>query len=96
MHGRYYTFVPTVSVIGQRIRQRREAVGLTQSELARLADATQASVARVETGETQSPRSSVLAAIARALSTSTDYLTGAVDDPGPLPEPTPLELAPTR
>lgn len=83
-----------MSVIGQRIRQRREAIGLTQSELARLADTTQASIARVETGETQSPRSASLGAIARALSTTYEYLTGATDDPGPLPEPAPLELTP--
>jgi transcriptional regulator with XRE-family HTH domain len=67
---------------------------LTQTDLARLSDTTQASIARVETGETQSPRSSVLAAIARALSTTTDYLTGSSDDPGPLPTPAPLELTP--
>lgn len=84
----------SVSVIGQRIRQRREAVGLTQTDLARLSDTTQASIARVETGETQSPRSAVLVAIARALSTTMDYLTGASDEPGPLPDPAPLELTP--
>lgn len=67
---------------------------MTQTDLARLAETTQASIARVETGETQSPRSSVLAAIARALSTTTDYLTGSSDEPGPLPEPAPLELTP--
>lgn len=67
---------------------------MTQTELARLASTTQATIARTETGETQSPRSNVLAEIARALSTTTDYLTGAVDDAGPLPEPAPFELAP--
>lgn len=67
---------------------------MTQAELARLADTTQASIARVEGGEVQSPRTVTLAAIARALATTTDYLTGASEDPGPIPEPAPLELTP--
>jgi transcriptional regulator with XRE-family HTH domain len=67
---------------------------VTQAELARLADTTQASIARVEGGEVQSPRTVTLAAIARALATTTDYLTGESEEPGPVPEPAPLELTP--
>lgn len=87
---RYYTRMSMT--IGQRLKQRREACGLTQHELAKRSGTTQATIARIETGETASPRTSNLVALARALSTSSDYLSGEADDPGPLPAPEPLSL----
>lgn len=80
--------------IGQRLKQRREACGLTQQELAKRSDTTQATIARIESGETTSPRTRLLVALARALSTTSDYLSGESEDPGPLPSPEPLMLVP--
>lgn len=88
--GRYYTRMSMT--IGQRLKQRREACGLTQQELAKRSGTTQATIARIESGETLSPRTSNLVALARALSTSSDYLSGEADDPGPLPVSEPLSL----
>lgn len=77
---------------GRRVRQRREAIGLTQAELAVRAKTTVTSISRIEIGDTENPRTSSLGRIATALSTTLDYLTGATDDPGVLPSPSEFTL----
>ncbi|XAP76758.1 helix-turn-helix domain-containing protein [Citromicrobium bathyomarinum] len=68
-------------VIVNRFVERREAAGLSQSALARQIGVGQSSINRIETGETHAPRN--LLALARALGTSPEYLTGETDDPDP-------------
>ncbi|MEL7706471.1 helix-turn-helix domain-containing protein [Citromicrobium bathyomarinum] len=68
-------------VIVNRFVERREAAGLSQSALARQIGVGQSSINRIETGETHAPRN--LLALARALGTSPEYLTGETDNPDP-------------
>ena len=56
-----------------------EALGLNQSQLARLADLKQPSIGRLITGQTR--ESGKLLELARALQTTPEYLTGETDDP---------------
>lgn len=63
----------------ERIIARREAMGLSQAKLGELSGASQASIQRIEAGETRSPRN--LLDLARALRTTPEYLTGGSEDP---------------
>lgn len=64
--------------IGQRLRDRRKQLGLTQEELAERADLSQNFIARVENGATGLGDASIIR-LARSLEVSTDYLlTGAM------------------
>ena len=64
-----------LSVQAQRIRQRRLALQLSQEELAEAIQTVQATISRYERGEND-PTAEVLAALARALNTSSDWLLG--------------------
>ena len=64
-----------------RLIERRERLGLSQSELARRVGVGQSSINRLEAGETRNPRH--LREIARALDTSLEYLLNETDDPDP-------------
>lgn len=55
----------------------REQAGLSQSQLAKIAGVGQSTIARLEAGETRSPRS--LLALARALDCSPEYLAGETE-----------------
>jgi transcriptional regulator with XRE-family HTH domain len=68
-----------MSVQATRIRERRKALGINQEALAVLIGINQGQVSRYESGESV-PSSDVLAALARALQTSADWLLGLVDD----------------
>ncbi|WP_267397618.1 MULTISPECIES: helix-turn-helix transcriptional regulator [unclassified Sphingomonas] len=78
--------------IGERIEERRKALGIaSQSELARRAEMRQSTL----NGLIRKPYrwSPYLVAIARALHTSVEYLTGDTNDPNegaPPPRPAPL------
>lgn len=61
--------------IGERIKQRREELGLSQSGLARRTRLTPAAIWQYEHGD-RSPSSEALAELARALKVSADYLLG--------------------
>lgn len=80
-------------VIGDRVRERMETVGLTQSELARRVGITQGTIAKLIGGSAQG--STRLHRIAHELQTTPEYLTGETEDPdeGALPAPTPQTLA---
>lgn len=71
----------------ERLIAAREHAGLSQAELARLAGVGQSTIARLEGGETRSPRN--VFALAKALATTPAYLLGETDDPsaGALPQP---------
>jgi phage repressor protein C with HTH and peptisase S24 domain len=56
-----------------------EAIGLNQSQLARIVDLKQPSIGRLITGQTR--ESGKLLELARALQTTPEYLTGETDDP---------------
>ena len=78
---------------GERIAARRAELGLSQSELARQAGISQATIGKLESGI--SSGSSQMHKIARALQTTSDFLTGETDDPslGAAPAPTPQMIA---
>lgn len=61
------------------MRQRRQALGLTQLELALLMRVESNRVGEWERGK-HAPNLATLAKIARALDTSTDYLLGVTDE----------------
>jgi transcriptional regulator with XRE-family HTH domain len=72
---------------GARLKQRREALGLTQLQLAIRLGWHPASLSRYEGGHyTHSMSFARLRQLADVLETSTDYLLGRRDDPGPLPD----------
>jgi transcriptional regulator with XRE-family HTH domain len=56
-----------MSEIGKRVRELREARGLSQSEVARRAGITPSAVHFIESGRTKEPSASTVAAIARAI-----------------------------
>lgn len=67
----------------ERIKARREELGLTQEELAhKLGYKSRSSINKVEKGENDIPQSKI-AAFARALDTTPEYLMGWVDEPTP-------------
>ena len=59
--------------IGTRMRERREALEMTQARLAREADLVPTDICRFETGRNE-PRPKTLKRIAVALGVSTDWL----------------------
>lgn len=65
-----------------RLRGLREALGLTQEELAERAGIEVLQVWRYENGKSK-PNMDYVATLAQALSTSADYLIGLSDDPTP-------------
>lgn len=68
--------------LGARISERLDAVGLTQADLARTVGVSPPAIHHlIQKGATGSKH---LHAIARALRTSTDYLSGLTDDAAPL------------
>lgn len=60
--------------IGERIRQRRTELKLSQEALARLVGVTRSAVSQMESGKTKDPRPHHLVRYARALGMETDRL----------------------
>ena len=69
-------------LLGRRVRERREALRLTQPELADLLKTDVKQILRWEKEQTD-PGSSIVAALVVALRTSADYLFGYTDNPAP-------------
>ncbi len=67
-------------MLGERIRLRRELLGLSQKELAEKIHVAASTVNRYENG-VYDPASSTLSAISVVLGTSSDYLLGLADNP---------------
>lgn len=80
-------------LLADRLKDRLQLAGLSQSELARRVKVAQPTIAKLVMG--QSAGSSHLHKIARELGTTPQYLTGETDDPmlGALPVPTPEMIA---
>ena len=67
--------------IGKRIRARREAIGMTQDELAaKMGYSSRSSIAKIESETNDIPQSKIVA-FAKALDTTTSYLMNWSDDP---------------
>lgn len=69
--------------VGERIRERRMAKGWKLVKLAAMAETSHGYLSDVENGKVDSPNSAIIARVAKALDTSTDYLLGLTDDPTP-------------
>ena len=66
--------------IGERIKNRRKQLGMSQSQLAFKIDSDSTVVSRWETNKVQISQK-YMSKIAQALNTSTDYLLGDTDNP---------------
>jgi transcriptional regulator with XRE-family HTH domain len=75
--------VDTLAAFNRRLRERREAAGLTQGEAAAAIGYGQQYISNLERGQNQPGVLVLVAKLARAYSTSVDYLLGLVDDPSP-------------
>jgi len=71
-----------MSILGQRIHDRRIELGLSQEELAGRIGTNQRQISYYETSKND-PTGRVLKALARALSTSADWLLGLSDSAEP-------------
>lgn len=65
---------------GQRMRQQRERLGLSQQQLADKMQMRQAAISRLEHDGVPNPGARILKRLARALQCSIDYLVGLYDD----------------
>lgn len=66
--------------MGDRIKQRREQLGLSQQQLADITRMRQNIISRLEHGDTPNPGADVLKRLALALRCSIDWLVGLYDD----------------
>lgn len=66
--------------VGQRIKMRREQLGMTVDELASLINKNRATVYRYEKGDIESLPTTVLKPLAKALKTTPEYLMGWEED----------------
>jgi transcriptional regulator with XRE-family HTH domain len=69
----------TSQIMGERIRRMREWRGLTQRQLAAEIGISNRSLSQIETGRVTDPGATRVAAIARVLRISGDYLLGLTD-----------------
>lgn len=65
---------------GMKIRQRREQLGLSQQQLARMLGMTQARISEIESGTRPHVNLTNLRNLARTLGVSADYLIGTWED----------------
>ena len=73
-------------MFGERLRRRRMMLGWNQQHLAERLGWQAATISRYESGRYRSNMSFTrLRHLADVLQTSTDYLLGRSDDPGPIP-----------
>jgi putative transcriptional regulator len=63
-----------MSNLAKNLRQLREAKGLTQEKLARLADVANNTIIKIEAGKNQNPTLETLKNIAKILEVSVDEL----------------------
>lgn len=73
----------SIPLLGQRILLRRRDKRLTQEELGKHVGISGNTIARIERGRIQDLAGAVIARVAEALDTSTDYLLGRTDDDTP-------------
>ena len=63
-------------LVGDRVRQRRKALGMTQEQLETVSGVPQGSISRIESGLAEDIYASTVLSFAKALQVSTDYLLG--------------------
>ena len=66
--------------LGDRLKQRRQRLGLTQEELARRANIPRPRITELETNSRTVVSSEVLRRLAQALGCTTDFLVGMYDE----------------
>lgn len=81
LHAKTYDPRP-MRIVGERVRERRQKLGLSQAKVAELAGMSQVNVSRAERGEIQRGIEGTLGSLAKALQCSEAYLRGETDDPG--------------
>ena len=69
---------------GDRVRQRRKTLGLTQLALAKAASLSQPTIWRIEQGELHELKHGALGRLAAVLDTTMDYLGGRTEISAPL------------
>jgi len=69
-------------MIGQRIKERRQELGISVDQLAKRIGKTRATMYRYENGESENINAKVLDALIIALDTSAEYLLG-IEEPKP-------------
>ena len=67
--------------IGDRLKERRQRAGLTQSQAAELEGLSRQYIWKLEEGENEPPAWPLLVKLARRYQCSADYLLGLTDDP---------------
>jgi len=82
--------------LGERILALRRRKHLTQDELATRSGVNKMTIWRLEHGAIQDVKGQVLAKMALALETTTDYLLGLREDALPVPSTGAQDTAPTR
>lgn len=65
-------------MFGQRIKESRQAAGLTQTQLAKLLSTTQSTIGKYEREELQ-PNVDTIVKLCRLLDISSDYMLGLED-----------------
>lgn len=70
-----------VASVGQRVRAARDAAGLSQAALARLAGISGPSIAELEAGTNETPTSSLIAGLAKALGVTREWLQDGSGEP---------------
>jgi len=66
--------------LGTRLRKRREALGFSQRELARLVHTRQATISDLERGTLKNPGVAIVRRLAQTLGVTTDWLIGMYED----------------
>jgi len=79
--------------LGERVHLLRRRVGWTQRELGEFAKLNPNNVARIERSDIKDPGGQVVARLAQALGTSTDYLLGLTEESEIESETLPTERA---
>jgi transcriptional regulator with XRE-family HTH domain len=75
--------------LGERVHLLRRRIGWTQRELGAIAKINPNNVARIERSDIKDPGGQLVARLAQALGTSTDYLLGLTEESGVESEMTP-------
>ena len=66
--------------LGTRLRKRREELGLSQRELARLVNTRQATISDLERGTLRNPGIAIVRRLAKVLGVTADYLIGMYEE----------------
>lgn len=66
----------TGKLVGERVRQRRKALGMTQEQLEAASGVPQGSISRIESGTAEDVYASTVIGFAKALQVSADFLLG--------------------